>query len=71
MSKLLRKFGHGGTTQKWGYSLPLLVGWLESLVSDESDNVTSFKGPKAKRLKLVEDAVDKLNQAMDMGDEDR
>lgn len=71
MSRLLRPFGHGSQTIEWGYSLPLLLGHIEALASDEENNVTGSKGPKAKRLELVQDAIDKLNQAMDMGDEDR
>lgn len=67
--KLLRPFGNGGASRRWGFDLPLLVGHLEGLIGDESDNVVSDKGPKAKRLALVEDAVDKLNRAMDMGEE--
>lgn len=70
MSRLLRPFGHGGSTVDWGFTLPLLLGHLEGLASDEEQNCGS-RGPKAKRLELVQDAIDKLNQAMEMGDEDR
>lgn len=70
MSRLLRPLGHGGSTVEDGYTLPLLVGHLEGLVTDEEDSC-GHRGPKAKRLELVQDALAKLNEAMDMGDEDR
>lgn len=51
-----------------GYTLPFLVGWLESLVTDEE--LSGFaRGPRAKRLALVEDGLEKLREAMEMGNE--
>ena len=67
----LRPFGHGGPTIEWGYNLPLLIGHLEGLASDEEMAGLSPNGPKAKRLAIVEDAISMLNEAMDMGDEER
>ena len=71
MSRLLRPFGHGGGTIETGQDLSFLIGYLEALASDEEDNVTRNKGPKARRLELVQDAVAKLYEACEMGDEDR
>lgn len=69
--RLLKPFGHGGSTLDWGYDLPLLVGHLEGLAGDEEDNVGTTSGAKAKRLEKVEEAIGLLNEAMDMGREDR
>ena len=72
MSRLLKRFGHGSSTIDWGYDLPILIGHLEALKDDEEYTVgDSLKGPKAKRLAMVEDALQLLNDAMDMGDEER
>jgi hypothetical protein len=40
------------------------MGLLEALISDEEDNATD--GKRIKRLELVEDALDKLQQAYEM-----
>ena len=69
--RLLKPFGNGGSTRDWGYDLPLLVGHLEGLARDEEDNVGTTSGAKAKRLERVEEAIQLLNEAMDMGREDR
>ena len=68
--KLLKPFGHGGSTHKWGYDLPLLIGHLEGMAQDEEDNLGTGNGPKAKRFEKVEDAIILLNEAMEMGDEE-
>jgi hypothetical protein len=72
MARRLRPFGYGGTSIGYG-DLAHHIGWIEALATDEEENLsTSGRGPKAKRHELVTDALDKLNQALDMGpDEDR
>jgi len=64
----LKKFGRGSMADRAGYDLPVLVGWLEDMVSYEEE-FAALKGPKRKRLELVEDGLEKLNLAMDMGNE--
>lgn len=59
------------TPRDWGYDLPLLVGHLEGLASDEELNVDASSGEKANRLEKVEEAIGLLNEAIDMGREDR
>jgi hypothetical protein len=69
--RLLKPFGEGGLSHRSGYDLPLLVGHMESLVSDEAENIDTWSGRKAKRLEMVEKAIQLLNEAMDMGGEGR
>ena len=69
---LLKPFGAGGSTRECGYDLPLLIGHLEGLASDEEDTITAVRrGRKATRLEKVQDAIELLNQASDMGSEDQ
>lgn len=68
----LKAYGQGGSTIDWGYDLPLLLGHLEGLKDDEAENLPSrTTGPKWKRHELVEKAIDLLNEATDMGNEER
>lgn len=65
-----KPFGYGSHGHSHGYSLTLLTGWLEDLADTESGTCPSI-GKRAKRLELVERAVDLLNQAIDiLGDDD-
>ena len=57
----MKQFGKNGSTVERGFDLPTLIGLLEALVSDEEDSATS--GKPRKRLEMVEDALDKLQQA--------
>ena len=67
----LKPFGTGGLSHNHGYTLSLLVGHLESLVDAESETLPeSTKGRRWKRMDLVEDALQKLNDALAMGRED-
>jgi hypothetical protein len=69
---MLKPFGGGGTTHDLGYDLPLLLGHLEALKEDEEGNLpASGKGMKWKRIELVDNAIAILNEAADMGNEDR
>lgn len=72
----LKPFGHGGRMREWGYDFPLLVGHLEGLVRDEEYSVVGESSGakakrKAKRLAKVKEAIDLLNEAMDMGNEEQ
>lgn len=60
MARKLKPFGHGGMSFNNGYDLGLLVSHLEGLVSSETEETFSDKGPRAKRLKKVEDALQLL-----------
>lgn len=68
----LKKFGADSMADSMadsaGYDLPLVVGWLEDMVSSEDESATA-KGPKRKRVELVEDGLEKLRLAMEMGGE--
>jgi len=67
----MRPFGAPGSSFRYGYTLPVLLSHLEGLKDDEAETMNeSGKGPKWKRLKLVEDAIALLNEAYDMGEED-
>lgn len=69
--KLKRYGGHGGTADS-GYDLPLLLGHLEGLASDEEETLpSSGNGRKWKRHELVEAAIQNLNDAMEMGNEEQ
>lgn len=66
----MKPYGVPGATHDLGYGLPLLLGYLESLVSDESDTLPpSGKGARWKRHELVEAAIENLSKAAEMGDE--
>jgi len=71
MAAKLRPFGSLSSSYDSGYTLPLLVGHLEGLVSEEEMIDTASKSPRAKRLAQVQDAVQLLQEAIDMGQEDR
>ncbi len=60
----LKTFGVGDSSVSMGYTLPLLLGHLESLVITEEDNIGSSIR-KAKRFELVQDAVDLLGRALE------
>lgn len=68
--KLLKPFGCHSMGYRHGYTLPLLLGWLENLVWTEGEPLESAKGKKAIRLEKVEDAIALLHEAMEMGDEE-
>lgn len=69
MSKL-KPFGVGGLSHNAGYTLPLLVSHIGSLLDEEVGFDYAVKGPRAKRIDLVEDALNLLNEAIEMGGED-
>jgi hypothetical protein len=57
----MRRFGADGRAERYGYDLELLIGWLEALQQDEENTMTSFKGPKARRMEKFETALELLN----------
>jgi hypothetical protein len=57
----LKPFGSGGSAIEHG-DLEFHIGWIEALVRDEEQNVTG-KGPKAKRLEKVQEALALLHEA--------
>lgn len=65
----LRPFGKDSLSYEHGYDLSLLVSHIEGLISGEEDTC-NFRGPKGKRLRKVEDALELLQEAMEMGRED-
>lgn len=72
MAQRLRPFGESDSSCSSygnGYTLPLLIGHLEGLTSDE-ENTVKGSGLKQKRLEKVQDAVALLTEAMEMGKED-
>lgn len=70
MPRKLKPFGAGSSTRDMGYTLSFLIGHLDSLVEDESFDLKSDKGPKAKRLEKVEAAKQLLYEAQEMGGEE-
>ena len=60
-ARRLKQFGKNGSTVERGCDLPALIGLLEALKGDEEDNAT--KGKSLRRLALVEDAIEKLQEA--------
>lgn len=52
-----------------GYSLPLLLGWLQDLCEHEAERPQSLSGPISKRVGKVYDAIQLLSEAADMGGE--
>ncbi len=60
----MKPFGHGGSAIEHG-GLAHHLGWLEALASDEEENVKSQRGPKARRLAKVQDALQLLNEALE------
>ena len=68
----LKRYGGNSSTAEMGYDLPLLLGHLEGLCEDEAETLPSkTSGQKWKRHELVEAAIQKLNEAMEMGNEER
>ncbi len=65
----LKPFGIDDSSYDWGYTLPVMLGHLESLARAEEEVAASHKGSRAKRLEKVQEAVQLLNEAMDMGSE--
>lgn len=60
----MNAFGHGGRSIENG-DLAHHVGWIEALASDEEENVRSQRGPKARRLAKVQEALQLLNEALE------
>ena len=58
----LLPFGHGGRAIEHG-DLEHHLGWIEALARDEESNVRAANGPKAERLKKVEEALELLREA--------
>jgi hypothetical protein len=65
----IRPFGHGGSAIEHG-GLSHHLGWLEALAEDEEENLTSYDEAKAKRHMLVREAIDLLDRALNMGNEE-
>ena len=67
----LKPFGADGLSHRHGYTLSILVGHLENLVDTESETLpATTKGPRGRRMELAEDALQKLTEAMSMGNEE-
>jgi hypothetical protein len=62
----LKPFGAGCSSEDYGFDLPTIVSHLENMVNTEE---ASGNGPRARRLAKVEDAVQLLNAALEMGGE--
>ena len=70
--KLLPKFGKGSMADENGYDLPLITGWLEDMCAHEDDKASAASRvtkARLKRISLVFDAIEKLTEVMNMGDE--
>ena len=66
----LKQYGGESAMFELGYTLPSLVGLLETLSYEEALTLSErCTGPKWKRQDLVDDALAKLNEAMEMGKE--
>lgn len=63
----MKPYGDGSMSHDAGYNLPLLVSHLEGLNSGE--DFQSYKGKKAERNRKVEQAIDLLNEALQIGGE--
>ena len=70
MAAKLRPFGELSPSYGSGYTLPLLLGHLEGLAADEELIDMAPKGPRARRLDKVQDAMQLLQEAADMGQEE-
>lgn len=67
--KLLKSFGSTNTFHAQGYNLLLLASHLEGLIDSEAENMKSFNTPKGKRLAKVEQALELINAAIEIGNE--
>lgn len=68
----MKPFGINGLSYSHGYDLPVLVSHLEGLLDSEVDECHSGRGggkKVMKRIELVEAALQKLDEAMDLGGE--
>lgn len=70
MAQKLKPFGEGSMGHENGYDLPLLTGWIENLVDTEEARPMRPKGRLAKRLNLVQDGLQKLQEALEIGNEE-
>lgn len=62
----LKPFGYNGITHKWGYDLGFVIDQLEGLAADEECNFDSNFGPKQKRHEKVFQAINILNEVLEM-----
>lgn len=65
---MLKKFGD--PQNKECYDLGFCIGHIEARCRDEEDTLKSDKGAKARRLRKVEDALQLLEEAYGMGQEE-
>jgi len=68
---IMKAFGIGSLSYEHGYDLPIVLSHLEGLLDGEVDLIHEQGGGKKKmqRIALVEQAIEKLSEAMDMGGE--
>lgn len=67
---MMKPYGAGSLSFEAGYDLSMILSHLEGLESHEADTLPQRLSHKRwKRQALVEEAIDKLNEAVDMGDE--
>lgn len=66
----LKPFGAGSMAHHYGYTLPVLVSWIEDLVSTEADTLKSSKTKKYKRFRYAEDALINLQKVLAIGEEE-
>ncbi len=65
----LKAFGINSMFHAQGYDLSLIASHLETMIDAESEDIKTFKGLKRKRLALVESALQNINDALEMGNE--
>jgi len=59
MSK--KDFGATSRAYEYGYTLDVLISWLEDILAHEQDRQKISK-ERQRQINLLEDALDKLNQ---------
>lgn len=67
----MKPFGKESSSYNIGYDLPLLLSHLEGLLDGEVNEIHELGAAKKRmaRVELVEQAIEKLTEAADMGEE--
>ena len=64
-TRQLKPFGEGSMASRFGYDIGIIIGWFEDVVNHEDDEFNENPA-HAERLRIAYEALDYLNQLMEM-----